>query len=152
MIDYRTTSTRVANGPPANSPPGWRITNRERLIAHYFCYHFGRYKSACNVDGPTAHCSDDDSLVRKPISPTAHWSGNPLVRKSVISPKTHWSDGPLVRRPLVRKCHWSKNVGTVQTAVYCQTVEFLFASGLLVTGKTDKLSNNTYGAGNKLVL
>ena len=32
----------------------------------------------CNVDGPTAHWSDEyDPLVQKPISLMAHWSENP---------------------------------------------------------------------------
>ena len=44
----------------------------------------------CNVDGPTAHWSDEyESLV-----PKAHKSDGPLVRKP-ISLTTHWSENPL---------------------------------------------------------
>ena len=44
----------------------------------------------CNVDGPTAHWSDEyESLV-----PKAHKSDSPLVRKP-ISLTTHWSENPL---------------------------------------------------------
>ena len=72
--------------------------------------------SGCNVDGPTAHWSDDP-VVRKPIGPTAHWSENPLVRrpidpkKCVIGQTAHWSEKvPLERKsPIGLKTHWSEN-------------------------------------------